>query len=722
MSFGSIVPGACIVLDKRCVAQNTEIGQYLVCVNATKDSADATLKLVGDFCLFSSGETAAAHWKLVSDALNAGNAWDTVDATSSSGYIGSLSVKRQALHYLVTKWQALCDVVPAGGGGAVGDARSAPEIGKTLQFTAPVQDSHGTTVVVSVSGIVNAKDSVNLEVEGVHDGVTFNIVMLPVKVQRLLQIMQAQQPPPVGYPSLFDCTLYGNELFSMLKALPLSSVTGAGMVDVREVVCVLNAFNADTALGQLQGAGSAGDATIVMDAFMGLFDLTQLLQRQGMANRQWPQDSAGKLGDALRLAAIVPVPAASLAESLRNAASQGDFDAFLKDAYRLTVKESMWSWMSLAAASVHMSKLDAFLVKGGARSNAQAIAAFKRDHSVGGGLSLGSLQEFLLEVADGMETLGAGGNASVPNLVPPPPPPPPPVPFMQMGSAPMVLYNQTTSATNTETRTESQLRLDAAEVHRSEKLQRILQAMITLKENQLDGALETMIQSCKEPAVLRLIQFEGNIEQALQGGYSPIAASCSSLRDVLERRLEYHILGDGHAVVPNRQSKAFRMARLGKLKQLRLFHLVDLDDYGTAESPLSQFSKPSSSSVESRCEQLRRAFARLQQILQISFPATQGQCLVFMPKFLERIIDMVRLRVEVCDISEYYQAVVHLVCGHTTRFSSGEASTPDLLYDISWLGAARDHNERFQLAAMKSLARQEGGSSSKGGAVGGGGG
>jgi hypothetical protein len=192
------------------------------------------------------------------------------------------------------------------------------------------------------------------------------------------------------------------------------------------------------------------------------------------------------------LAAIVPVPAASLAESLRNAASQGDFDAFLKDAYRLTVKESMWSWMSLAAASVHMSKLDAFLVKGGARSNAQAIAAFKRDHSVGGGLSLGSLQEFLLEVADGMETLGAGGNASVPNLVPPPPPPPPPVPFMQMGSAPMVLYNQTTSATNTETRTESQLRLDAAEVHRSEKLQRILQAMITLKENQLDGALETL--------------------------------------------------------------------------------------------------------------------------------------------------------------------------------------------------------------------------------------
>ena len=104
MSVGSIVPGACIVLDKQCVSQKTEIGQYLVCVNATKDSADATLKLVGDFWVFNSGETAAAHWKLVSDALDAGNAWDTVDATTSSGYIKSISVKRPSLHYLVTKW------------------------------------------------------------------------------------------------------------------------------------------------------------------------------------------------------------------------------------------------------------------------------------------------------------------------------------------------------------------------------------------------------------------------------------------------------------------------------------------------------------------------------------------------------------------------------------------------------------------------------------------
>ena len=163
-----------------------------------------------------------------------------------------------------------------------------------------------------------------------------------------------------------------------------------------------------------------------------MFDLTQVLQRQGMANRQWPQDSAAKLGDALRMAAIVPTPAASLVESLRNAASPSDFGTFLKDAYKLNVKKSIWPWMTLAAESVHMTKLDDFLVKGGARSNAQAIAALKRNHTVGGLLSLGSLQEFLLKVADGMETLGAGGNVNVPNLVPPPPPPPPTVPFMQM--------------------------------------------------------------------------------------------------------------------------------------------------------------------------------------------------------------------------------------------------------------------------------------------------
>ena len=96
MSFGSIVPGACIVLDKRCVAQNTEIGQYLVCVNATKDGADATLKLVGDICMLRSEATASARWERVNAALAVRNAWDTIGATLSPGYLKSSSVKRQA--------------------------------------------------------------------------------------------------------------------------------------------------------------------------------------------------------------------------------------------------------------------------------------------------------------------------------------------------------------------------------------------------------------------------------------------------------------------------------------------------------------------------------------------------------------------------------------------------------------------------------------------------
>ena len=45
----------------------------------------------------------------------------------------------------------------------------------------------------------------------------------------------------------------------------------------------------------------------------------------------------------------------------------------------------------MATTGVHMAKFDALLVKGGVRSDAQVIAAFKCGRAVGGLPSLGSL-------------------------------------------------------------------------------------------------------------------------------------------------------------------------------------------------------------------------------------------------------------------------------------------------------------------------------------------
>ena len=70
----------------------------------------------------------------------------------------------------------------------------------------------------------------------------------------------------------------------------------------------------------------------------------------------------------------------------------------------------------------------------------------------------------------------------------------------------MVLYNQTTSSSNAEARSASQLRMDAAEVHRSDRLQHTLQAMITLKELRQDSALETLslyLSGCQDQRLRR---------------------------------------------------------------------------------------------------------------------------------------------------------------------------------------------------------------------------
>ena len=107
-------------------------------------------KVSGDFVVLDT-EVAKAYIAALSAATTAGEAWDTVDATSQHGYVKSIQLKRQSIHFVTSKWRELCETVA--GGGVQNDAFHASEIGTSITFTAPVNNSEGKVVVVSVTGI-----------------------------------------------------------------------------------------------------------------------------------------------------------------------------------------------------------------------------------------------------------------------------------------------------------------------------------------------------------------------------------------------------------------------------------------------------------------------------------------------------------------------------------------------------------------------------------------
>ena len=269
----------------------------------------------------------------------------------------------------------------------------------------------------------------------------------------------------------------------------------------------------------------------------------------------------------------------------------------------------------------------------------------------------------------------------------------------------MVLWKEGVSKDELENRQLSQLKIDAEYIAGSARLMSILRAFQALKDSRQDALLQGALEQCSEPAVIRLVQYNGDVAQALQGGYGPIASVCTSLRDVIERRLENLVLGEGHAYMPDRQTKAFRAARLGSLRKLRLFHLIDEDDNGNERYPLLQLKHITS--LDTKKYQLNKVFARLEEILRISFPSQLAPLSQFMPKFRDRIEDLVMLGLPIegaNGTSDYYRAIVDKICSPIHELRMGDtAGELKLKFDINWLGLERDHNDRVSKGMMQHI-------------------
>ena len=226
-----------------------------------------------------------------------------------------------------------------------------------------------------------------------------------------------------------------------------------------------------------------------------------------------------------------------------------------------------------------------------------------------------------------------------------------------------------------------------------------------------------------DPNLTRLIGSKGDIASALHGMRDPRPLNMiTNLRSALERRLERHLHEDS-AVLSDRYTKALRHLRTGNLQSLRLLHLIDKDDCGTAEEPLKQLTKNGASAEAS----LTLALNHMQAVISLAHPHLGGKAILFFGKLTARIsylrtrppeYETSLPRAEWPAISTWLAKVFSKVARPQRQYCFGELSSGGYNFDLSLITGPSEYNEELtnHLVAQghKMRTKDDGASSSKG--------
>ena len=492
--------------------------------------------------------------------------------------------------------------------------------------------------------------------------------------------------------ALDDDALDGEEVFEFVKAFDPSS-----LADYADVDACRRGFR------RLHKVAIVDEVKTVLEA------AADKVKSAGI--RTWPLISASRLGAAIRTSKPPNTSGGHhpLANAVKAKASDGEFEKFLESTYSITLPVKRHPWFlelrkNGSGVNVLMGALESFLAGKGGKFAPEArlrISAIENESDAEGlNMFLNEWADVIDEEEKGMETVAGDRLRQDPHVSP--------SPFLAPHGQPFQLNISSTlppkNSTETERSERSQLGLDAAAVIADKQSLETLKALKTLKERGMNAEIEKAVGKITAPSLMRLVNYDGELDNALKGGYPELAQLCMSLRDVCQQRLETAILGESANAPSSRTSTAFKNARLGRLLKVRLGHLIDMDDCGTLEDPLKQFSKTKPKEVAAN--QLNRALTRLQAIIQIAFPAVTGTVIIFFPKLLDKIDESINLGVDWQAISKWYLQILKLICKPVTRFSIGDSRDTDtftLRFDESWLGLSNNHNDAFRMAHLKAL-------------------
>jgi hypothetical protein len=150
---------------------------------------------------------------------------------------------------------------------------------------------------------------------------------------------------------------------------------------------------------------------------------------------------------------------------------------------------------------------------------------------------------------------------------------------------------------------------------------------------------------------------------------------------VLDASLERAVHGRNTGCLAERQRKALKSIRLGKLSAVRLLHLIDQDDAGTTEDPLKGVAKLPASD---RASTLGEVLMQLQQAWIYSAPKHSGEIMQFVTALTHKIVEGEKAGMAWSDLSIFYARLMRRVCQKSDGFA-GRVAVATEAPDRQWV-------------------------------------
>jgi hypothetical protein len=180
----------------------------------------------------------------------------------------------------------------------------------------------------------------------------------------------------------------------------------------------------------------------------------------------------------------------------------------------------------------------------------------------------------------------------------------------------------------------------------------------------------------------------------LAGMDQQFATEVSRVRNALDERLERSILKS--EVASKMQATAFRHARTFDFEKLRLLHLLNESDSGTASDPLKAFGDMSWAHA---AHKLSSCIDRLNKLMLFSCPQKAASAQTFFIELKDTIVDGLERGVSNAEASEFYRATIAKVTAPIRQYMVGASSVASgAVFDTDFISGQSKALKRFERA------------------------
>ena len=184
----------------------------------------------------------------------------------------------------------------------------------------------------------------------------------------------------------------------------------------------------------------------------------------------------------------------------------------------------------------------------------------------------------------------------------------------------------------------------------------------------------------------------------ISGFEHDIVASAERVRSTCDERIERYVLGG--EIATSRTQKAFRNVRTNNLSELRLLHLLDEEDNGTAQDPLKAFAKGDFGT------KITAVFERISQVQLAALLPCAIEASTFFILLRKELTEAKALGVPLDVISEFYRATMAKVCAPVRAFALGSSGPGAFAtFDIEFIRATSTARSAFDRAISQAVAR-----------------